>query len=299
MSAAVGAPETPARWTLRLPRGRHLELSARPRLMGVVNVTPDSFSDGGLWLDPEAAVEHALRLAAEGAEVLDLGAESTRPGGGVYGEGAEPVPAAEELRRLLPVLERLRPATEAVISVDTQKGEVAREVLAAGADLVNDVGGLADSELVEVVAEAGCPVVVMHSRGERREMQRGIRFDDVVEEVRAELADLGAWALAAGIAREQLVFDPGLGFGKTAEQNLELLRHLDRLEIMDRPLLVGASRKSFIAAATASAPPPDRRLGGSLAAAAWAVHHGAAFLRVHDVAETAQFLDVWHAIDLR
>jgi dihydropteroate synthase len=264
--------------------------------MGVVNVTPDSFSDGGLWLDPAAAVDHGLRLAAEGAEILDLGAESTRPGGGVYGAGAENVPAAEELRRLLPVLERLRAACELPISVDTRKGEVARRALEAGADLINDVGGLADPELVTAVAESGCPVVVMHSRGELGSMQREIRFDDVVAEVRAELTAAGERALAGGCKLEQLIFDPGIGFGKTWRQNLALLRGLDHLAPLGRPLLVGASRKSFIAAVSSA--PPERRLGGSLAAVAWSAQLGAAIVRVHDVAETVQFLRVWNAIHL-
>jgi dihydropteroate synthase len=285
-------------WTLRLPRERSLDLGGRPRIMGILNLTPDSFSDGGLWLDPPRAVEHGLRMLAEGADILDLGAESTRPGGGVYGEGAREVPAEEEAARLLPVLEALRAATDAPISVDTRKGEVAARALAAGADLINDVTALSDSQLGEAVAEAGCPLVLMHSRGELATMQRGIQFQDLLGEVRAELGDAVRRAVVGyGIAEERLVLDPGIGFGKTWEQNLALICRLDELDILGRPLLVGASRKSFIARASARPDtPPERRLGGSLAAVAWAASRGAAIVRVHDVEETAQFLDVLYAV---
>ena len=287
-------------WTLRLPRERSLELGGRPRVMGILNLTPDSFSDGGLWLDPPRAVERGLRMLAEGAEILDLGAESTRPGGGVYGEGAQTVPPEEEAGRLLPVLEAMRAATDAPISVDTRKGEVARQALAAGADLINDVTALSDSRLGAAVAAAGCPLVLMHSRGDLATMQRGIRFHDLLGEVRDELQAAVRRATGCGIAEEQLVLDVGIGFGKTWEQNLALIGRLDELQPLGRPLLLGASRKSFIAKAAARPglpeATPERRLGGSLAAVAWAVSRGAAIVRVHDVAETAQFLDVWHAI---
>lgn len=271
--------------------------------MGVLNLTLDSFSDGGRWFapgEPERAVERGLAMLEEGADLLDLGAESTRPGGGVYGEGAREVPANEELARLLPVLTALRAATEAPLSVDTRKAAVARRALEAGADLVNDVSALADPAMGAALAEAGCPVVLMHSRGELGTMQRGIRFRDVVAEVRDELAEAVARAEAAGVARDRIVIDPGIGFGKTAEQNLALLGHLDALAGSPGstgsglPVLVGASRKSFLGAVTGA--PPDRRLPGSLAAAARAAAGGAAVLRVHDVAETVSFLAVWTAI---
>lgn len=266
--------------------------------MGILNVTPDSFSDGGLWLEPERAVEHALEMVEEGADLLDLGAESTRPGGGVYGEGAVSLSPAEELERLLPVLEPLRRATDVPLSVDTRKGTVARAALEAGADVINDVGGLADDELVEVVAGAGCPVVAMHSRGEITSMQRSIDFRDVVDEVAEELADIARKALAAGVERRQLVLDPGIGFGKTARQNFELIACLDLLESGGGgyPLLLGASRKSFLALVGGA--PPSERLGGSLAAASWAAEMGAAIVRVHDVLQTVQFLEAWNAIHL-
>lgn len=295
-------PTTGRIWTLRLPRGRSLALGERPLVMGILNLTTDSFSDGGLWIEPGRAVERALRMLAEGADLLDLGAESTRPGGGVYGEGARTVPPEEEIGRLLPVLEAVRSATEAPVSVDTRKGEVAFRALEAGADLINDVSALADPALGRAVAEAGCPLVLMHSRGDLRTMQKDIHYDDLLGEVRAELALAVDRATAAGVADGQIVLDPGIGFGKTWRQNLALLRGLPALSGLGYPLLVGASRKSFIARAVgesrpgAPAPDPAERLPGSLAAAGWAAALGAAVLRVHDVAETVQFLAVSQAI---
>ncbi len=278
---------------LELPRGRRLTWSSRPLVMGVLNITPDAFSDGGRFLEPALALARAERMLAEGAELIDLGAESTRPGGGIYGAGARTVPAEEELARLLPVLEALRRATELPLSVDTRKAAVARAALAAGADLVNDVSALGDPEMAAAVAAAGCPVVLMHSRGELGAMQRGIRFRDVVAEVRRELAARVEAALVAGLRREALLVDPGIGFGKTGPQSLALLAHLDRLDL-GLPLVVGASRKSFLGEVSGAV--PTERLPGSLAAAAWAAHHGAAVVRVHDVGETRQFLEVWRAI---
>jgi len=292
--------QTGRTFTLRLPRGRALLLGEKPLVMGILNLTPDSFSDGGRWSDPQRAVDAGLRMLAEGADLLDLGAESTRPGGGVYGDGAVSLPPEEEAARLLPVLTALRQATEAPLSVDTRKGEVARQALAAGADLINDVSALADPELGRAVAAAGCPLVLMHSRGELATMQREIRFNDLLGEVRAELAAAVQRAAACGIGEERIILDPGIGFGKTAAQNLALIGRLDELTGLGRPLLVGASRKSFlgkvIEQSLGAAPPPAGRLAGSLAAAARAAERGAALLRVHDVAETVQFLAVWHAI---
>lgn len=305
---------TSAQWALRLPGDRRLPLGGRPGrplVMGILNLTPDSFSDGGLWTDPGRAVEQALAMLASGADLVDLGAESTRPGGGVYGAGARTISVDEELDRLLPVLTPLRHATAAPLSVDTRKGEVARQALAAGADLVNDVSALGDPALGRAVAAAGCPVVLMHSRGELATMQRDISFGDLLGEVRGELELAVRRAVAAGIDEEQVIVDPGLGFGKTAEQNLALLRHLPELAAIGRPLLVGASRKSFLAlaerGAAAAAPPaapaapalsgrPELRLAGSLAALAWAAAAGAAIVRVHDVPESVRFLAAWRAI---
>lgn len=292
--AAGGHGDGGVGWELRLPRGRTLALSRRPLVMGVLNLTPDSFSDGGEHLDPRHALARARQMLAEGAAVIDLGAESTRPAGRAYGAGAAYVPAEEELRRLLPVLERLRAETDAALSVDTRKGVVARAALAAGADLLNDVTALADPEAAAAAAESGCPVVLMHSRGDVADMASRAAYGDVVAEVRAELAAALARAEAAGVAREQVILDPGLGFAKTAAHNLALLARLPELATLGRPLLVGASRKSFVGELTGA--PPAERLPGSLAAAAWAARHGAAIVRVHDVAATVQYLAVDAAI---
>jgi dihydropteroate synthase len=272
--------------------------------MGILNLTPDSFSDGGLWYDPgdrngsvERAVAHGLAMLDQGAVILDLGAESTRPGGGVYGDGAAEVPADEELARLLPVLVSLREATDAVLSVDTRKPAVAERALAAGADLVNDVGTLTDPEMVRVVAEAGCPVIAMHSRGDLATMQRDIAFDDVVTEVASELEEAARRAENAGLPPGRVIVDPGLGFGKTAAQNFELLARLPELVAHGRPVLVGASRKSFLGTVATGGRAPSERMAGSLAAAGRAAAGGAAILRVHDVTETVDFLATLRAFD--
>lgn len=295
MTVATRRPPTRS-WTLRLPGGRVLELGGRPRVMGILNLTPDSFSDGGLWSDPGRAVEHALAMAAEGADLLDLGAESTRPGGGAYGGGAAPVDAEEEWRRLAPVLAALRPRLDLPLSVDTRKGEVARRALAEGADLVNDVTALADPAAARAVAAADCPVVLMHSRGDTATMQRHATYGDVVAEVREELAAALERARAHGVDVEQTVLDPGIGFAKDGDHNLALLARLDELAALGRPLLVGASRKAFLGRLAGGAPPAER-LGGSVAAALWSAARGAAIVRVHDVAATRQALDAWAAFD--
>jgi len=294
LDPARGLSALVSQWDLSLPTGRHLLLSNRPRVMGILNVTPDSFSDGGLFLDPQRAVAHGLELLQQGADLIDVGAESTRPGGGVYGQGAAEVSVDEECARLLPVLRGLRQATAAPLSVDTRKAAVARAALDAGADLVNDVSSLGDPEMAGVVAAAGCPLVLMHSRGELRTMQNAIRFDDVVLEVRNELRGAMLRAERGGVRSEQIVLDPGIGFGKTASQNLLLIRRLDSLAELGRPLLLGASRKSFIGHLTGAQ--PSRRGAGSLAAVAWALLHGVAMVRAHDVVETVQFLKVFEAV---
>jgi len=282
-------------WILDLgPARPPLELSNWPRVMGILNLTPDSFSDGGLYQDPEAALAAAQQMLAEGAELLDLGAESTRPGGGVYGEGCADLSAEEEWQRLGKVLARLRAKLpQAILSIDTRKAEIAHRALAEGADLINDVGGLRDAALVAEVARAGCPVIAMHSRGELRTMQQNIAFGDVVAEVGEELATAAGQAMAAGVRREQIVLDPGIGFGKKLEHNLALLGRLEELKALGFPLLVGASRKSFIHALSPAS--PQERLGGSLAAAGRAAAAGVALLRVHDVGPTVQFLRVLRA----
>lgn len=289
------ASRQPAAGRLACAGGRILELKKTPLVMGVLNLTPDSFSDGGLWMDPSRAVDRAEEMVAQGADLLDLGAESTRPGGGVYGNGAQTVPAEEELDRLLPVLERLRERVSVPLSVDTRKSAVARVALEAGADLINDISCLSDPEIAVVAAESGSPLVLMHSRGDLASMQSRIHFDDVVAEVIQDLAGAIERACQQGVSRDQIVIDPGIGFGKNGQQNLELLLRLDELQQLDRPILVGASRKSFIGAIIDQ--PAASRLPGSLATIAWAASQHAAMVRVHDVAETVQFLAVWEAID--
>jgi dihydropteroate synthase len=270
--------------------GSRLFEGAGPFLVGVVNVTPDSFSDGGAFLEPVAAAAHAERLLAEGADVLDLGGESTRP-------GAAPVPAAEEIRRVVPVVERLRArGCAAPISVDTSKPEVAAAALAAGADLVNDVRGLAAPGMAELLAARAAPAVLVHSRGTAAGERSPGAYRDVVEEVASELAASLARAVRLGVAEERVVLDPGIGFAKTAAQSLALLAGLPRLRELGRPLLVGPSRKSFIGEVAGA--PPAERLPGTLAAVAACVLAGVEFLRVHDVAAARQAAAVAAAIRL-
>jgi dihydropteroate synthase len=257
--------------------------------MGIVNVTPDSFFDGGQFLAADAAVAHARRLIAEGADILDIGGESTRP-------GAAPVGEAEEIDRVAPVIAAIRRESVIPLSVDTMKPAVARAAVAAGATMWNDVSALGAPEAAAVAAELGCEVVLMHMQGEPRTMQAAPRYDDVVAEVAAFLAARADAALAAGVAREKIWLDPGIGFGKTAEHSLTLLRNLRRLVALGFPVLIGASRKSSIARIAGDASAADQRLGGSIAIALAAAKAGVAAIRVHDVAETRQALAVARAI---
>jgi dihydropteroate synthase len=249
-------------------------------------VTPDSFSDGGLYLDPEAAIAHGLTLAAEGAEILDVGGESTRP-------GAEAVTPEEELRRVLPVLEGLADAaTAARLSIDTYKASVAAAALRAGATVVNDVTALrGDPEMAGVVAASGADLCLMHMLGDPRTMQLDPRYGDVVSDIKAFLEERMACAVAAGIDEERIVLDPGIGFGKTAEHNLELLRRLDELVAIGRPVLIGTSRKSFLGRITGRDQPADR-LPGTVATCVMAYERGARVFRVHEVAPVADALKV-------
>jgi len=257
----------------------------------VLNVTPDSFSDGGRYDDAARALEHAGRLVAEGAAVIDVGGESSRPPGATYGAGADRVSVEEELRRVVPVVAALS-ARGVRVSVDTVKPEVAQAALRAGAQIVNDVSCGADLALLDAVAEAGAELVLMHTRGGGRVDASTTGYADLVGEVIAELEAAIERALEAGVARGRVWIDPGLGFAKTAEQSLALLGNLDALVARGYPVLVGASRKSFIARtvapAGASGPPADARLGGSIACVAAAALAGAAAVRVHDVFESVQ-----------
>ncbi|PWR22255.1 dihydropteroate synthase [Zavarzinia compransoris] len=259
----------------------------RPRVMGIVNATPDSFSDGGRFLG-RAGIEHAERLVAAGAEILDIGGESTRP-------GAAPVSAAEEIDRVCPVIEGAK-ALGVAISVDTRNMAVMRAALAAGADIVNDVSALGhDPAAAGFLATVACPVVLMHARGTPATMQQAPHYDDLLFEVLSELAGAVERAVAAGIARERLIVDPGIGFAKGLAHNLALIDDLHALHALRLPVLLGVSRKSFIGR-VAGEVAADRRLPGSLAAALAGLDRGASILRVHDVAETVQAVKLWSAL---
>ncbi len=258
--------------------------------MGIVNVTPDSFSDGGRFLDPAAALDQARRLVEAGADILDIGGESTRP-------GATPVSAAEEIARVVPLIAAIRANSDVAISIDTMKPAVARAAVAAGATIWNDVAALRFApDAPEVAAELGCEVVLMHMLGQPGTMQDDPRYEDVVAEVEAFLLARALTAMAAGVAREKIWLDPGIGFGKTPAHNLALLAALPRFVALGYPILLGASRKRFIAVIDPLAADPATRLGGSLAAHLHAAAAGVAAVRVHDVRETAQALSVWSAI---
>ncbi len=263
-----------------------LDLS-RPVVMGVLNVTPDSFSDGGRFASPDAALEQGLRMAAEGAALIDVGGESTRP-------GAQSVSLEEELRRVLPVIEQLRRATTAVISVDTSKPEVMRSAAAAGAGFINDVRALRAPGALEAAAASGCGLCLMHMQGEPRTMQAAPQYQDVVTEVRAFLAGRIAACRSAGIDADRLSVDPGFGFGKNPEHNLTLLRHLPELVADGLPVLVGLSRKSTVGKLTGRE--PGERLYGSVALAVIAALKGARIIRAHDVAATVDALKVAAAV---
>jgi dihydropteroate synthase len=256
--------------------------------MGIVNVTPDSFSDGGVNFDPDVAAATARRMIAEGAAIVDVGGESTRP-------GSEGVTLDEELRRVVPVLERLE--GEVPISIDTAKAEVARRAVGLGAELVNDVTALrGDPELAGVVAEAGCYLCLMHMQGEPRTMQANPTYDDIASEVAAFLEERLRLAVAAGIAEDRICLDPGIGFGKTVEQNFELVARLDVLLRLGRPVLIGFSRKSSLGRLLGDSTARTGSLSASIAAAVEAYEHGAAILRVHDVKEHVEALAVASAI---
>jgi len=256
--------------------------------MGIVNVTPDSFSDGGAYLNPDRAVDHALSLACQGADILDVGGESTRP-------GSLPVPEGDELDRVIPVIRKLREKTGVLISVDTAKSAVARAALDAGADMINDTSALrSDPEMAGVVARSGAAIILMHMKGAPRTMQDSPRYDDLLGEIRSFLAGRIRAAEAAGIASERVIVDPGIGFGKTAEHNLTLLNRLDAFQELGRPVCVGFSRKAFIGRVLGL--PPEERLEGTIAAAVISVGHNAQILRVHDVGPVAKAVRMAEAI---
>lgn len=267
--------------------GRVLPLD-RVRVMGIVNVTPDSFSDGGAHATTDAAVAHALKLVEEGADLLDIGGESTRP-------GAVPVALEEELRRVVPVIERLAAETTVPLSIDTTKPQVMRAAVAAGAGMINDIRALEEEGALEAAAELGVPVVLMHMRGQPRTMQDAPDYDDVVAEVHRYLAERVFAAELAGIPKKQLVVDPGFGFGKSTAHNLALLAGLERLSALGVPVLAGLSRKRSIGELTGRQD-PAARTAGSVAAHLLAAQRGARIVRVHDVAATVDALKVWEAL---
>jgi len=266
--------------------GKLLDLS-RPQVMGILNITPDSFSDGGAFFTPAAALGHAREMVAEGAAIIDIGGESTRP-------GAAPVPLAEELRRVIPVIEVLHDTLPVPVSIDTRHPAVMQAAVAAGAGLINDVNALQAPGAVEMAARLGVPVCLMHMQGIPESMQDNPEYGDVVAEVRQFLGDRVDACLAAGIARERILLDPGFGFGKTTRHNLLLLQHLDRLVAEGYPVLVGLSRKSLIGNVLGL--PVDERLYPGLALAVLAVWQGAAIVRTHDVRATREALDMCHAV---
>lgn len=259
----------------------------RPLIMGVVNITPDSFSDGALYFEADAAIAHAKDLIAQGADIVDIGAESTRP-------GADPVSAADEFRRLQPVIEALREAG-VPLSIDTFKPAVMRQALDAGADMINDIYGFRHPGAIEAVAASPCGLCVMHMQGEPRTMQQAPHYDDVLGEVKQFLQERLDVLLLQGISRRRIVLDPGFGFGKTPAQNYLLLQRLAQLRIADIPLLLGVSRKSMIGHVIGR--PADQRVAGSIAAALAGIARGAGIVRVHDVGATADAIKVWLAIE--
>lgn len=268
--------------------GRALETGRFPLLMGIVNVTPDSFSDGGQFIEQSAAVDHALQLAGEGADILDIGGESTRP-------GSESVSEDEELRRVVGVIKALRPQTDALISIDTTKSEVARQALAVGADIVNDISGLTfDPAMPDVCAGSDCGVICMHIKGTPQSMQDDPSYDDVVTEVSAFLSDRLASLESAGIARDRIATDPGIGFGKTAQHNVELLSNVAALRSLGRPVLIGHSRKRFLAKVLGR--PVEERTSGTIGVAIGVAAQHADMIRVHDVRETRDALLAWKAV---
>ena len=264
-----------------------------PRVMGIVNVTPDSFSDGGRFLGPEAAIAHARRLVAEGAEILDIGGESTRP-------GAEPVSAQDEIARILPVVRAMRAESRVALSIDTMKPEVMRAAAAEGASIWNDVTSLGVAPGAEAVAaELGCEVMLMHMQGEPRTMQDNPVYEDVVREVCEFLQARAEAAMAAGVKREAIWVDPGIGFGKTLEHNLQLLANLDAIKALGFKTVLGVSRKRFLRAIDKTAVEATDRLGGSLAGAIVGAEAGMDAIRVHDVRETVQALRTFSLVQAR
>lgn len=268
--------------------GKKITLGLKTWIMGVINITPDSFSDGGLHFDKEKALEEGLQLVEEGSDIIDIGGESTRP-------GSESIPAEEEINRVIPVITALKKRTEVLISVDTTKSEVAKAALDSGADIINDISSLRfDPQMASLAAQEDVPVILMHMKGTPRTMQVHPTYKDVLHEVKTFLRESIDRAQASGIKKEKIIIDPGIGFGKRLKDNLTLINNLHVLKELDQPILIGVSRKSFIGTILDS--PPQERLDGTIASAILSVVHGAAILRVHDVASVKRAVRVAEAI---
>jgi dihydropteroate synthase len=276
-----------AAFRLRFADGGTLELGPRTRVMGVLNLSPDSFSDGGLHADTPSALEAARAMVAAGADIVDVGGESTRP-------GAAPVSAAQEADRVLPVIDGIKRALEVRVSIDTMKADVARQAVELGADLINDVTALGDAAMLSLAVDRGVPVVLMHMRGSPQTMQHDTHYDDLLAELATFLRKRAETAVAAGLSDDKIMVDPGIGFGKSVEGNLTILKRLPELSRLGMPILIGASRKAFIGAVLDL--PVQDRLAGSLAVAAFASAQGAHVIRAHDVAATARAVRMIDAI---
>ncbi len=265
------------------------DFSKKTFIMGILNVTPDSFSDGGQFFNAQKATDHALRMIDDGADIIDIGGESTRP-------GSESVSGEEELRRIIPVIESLSGKTNIPLSVDTYKANVAKAALEAGANIVNDISGLRfDKEMAGVVAEKEAPLIVMHIKGTPKEMQKAPVYDDILTEIADYLSESIETAMKAGIKKDKIIIDPGIGFGKTFDHNLQIIDNLDKFKFLGKPILVGTSRKAFIGSILGDVP-SEKRLMGTAATVAVSIMHGANIVRVHDVAEMAEVAKVTDAI---
>ncbi len=269
-------------------KDQELDCSSRTLVMGVLNVTPDSFSDGGRFYDPVKAIQHGLKMAKEGADIIDVGGESTRP-------GSEPISAQEEIKRIIPVIEALASEIQVPISIDTYKSEVAARALKAGATILNDISALRfDPQMVKLVAEQNVPVILMHMLGTPKDMQLDPRYEDVVGEILDFLNQRIQWAMSHGVAAEQIIVDPGIGFGKTLEHNLTILKNLSKFGSLGRPILIGTSRKSFIGKILGA--DVDQREDGTAATVALGICNGANIVRVHDVARMVAVVRVTDAV---